>query len=86
MKEIRRKLTVTIKVIGEALFLYGLLGWAYGVLVQITHPSWLPFPISHLTLWIRLDTFTVISFILSAAGFSIWRLTKELTKQHQNEC
>jgi hypothetical protein len=71
---------VIIKVIGELLFLYGLLGWAYGVLVQFLHPYWLPLPLSHLTVWIRIDTFTIISFTLSALGFFTWRLTRELTK------
>lgn len=69
-----------VKVVGEVLFLYGFLGWVYGVLIQLIHPYWLPLPISHLTPWIRVDTFTVISFILSAIGFLMWRLTRELTK------
>lgn len=59
------------RVVGEALFLYGLLGWIYGVLVQITRPEWLPTGLSHLTLWIRVDTFAVLSFILSIIGFFI---------------
>ena len=71
-----------LRVIGEALFLYGLLAWAYGVLAQITHPYWLPLPLSHLTTWIRLDTFAVLSFIVSIIGFFIWRLTRE-TGRHQ---
>jgi hypothetical protein len=71
-----------LRVVGEALFLYGLLGWIYGVLIQITHPRYLPFALSHLIPWIRIDTFTVLSFILSIIGFFIWRLTRETTKQH----
>jgi hypothetical protein len=70
----------TVRVVGEVLFLYGLLGWGYGVLVQLTYPDWLPMRLSHLTAWIRLDTFTIMSFILSMVGFFIWRLTKELSK------
>jgi len=66
-----------LRVVGEALFLYGLLGWIYGVLVQITHPYWLPLGLSHLTTWIRVDTFAVLSFILSIIGFFMWRLTRE---------
>ena len=71
-----------LKVVGEAFFLYGLLGWIYGVLIQITHPRFLPFALSHLIPWIRIDTFTVLSFILSIIGFFIWRLTRE-TGKHQ---
>jgi len=70
-----------LRVVGEALFLYGLLGWIYGVLVQITHPYWLPLALSHLTTWIRVDTFAVLSFILSIIGFFVWRLTQKITPQ-----
>ncbi len=73
------KLTV-LKVIGEFLFLFGLLSWIYGVLFQFIYPDWLSLGLSHLTPWIRVDTFTILSFILAAIGFLIWRLTKELTK------
>jgi len=73
-----------VKVVGEVLFLYGLLGWTYGVVVQLIHPRWLPLPLSHLIVWVRIDTFTIICFILSALGFFIWRLTKELTKPAKN--
>jgi len=69
---------IVIKGAGELLFLYGLLCWVYGMLVQLTHPEWLPLGLSHLIPWIRVDTFTIISFILSAVGFLIWRLTREL--------
>jgi hypothetical protein len=64
-----------VGVVGEALFLYGLLGWVYGVLIQITHPAFLLTGLSHLTPWIRVDTFTIIAFILSVIGFFTWRLT-----------
>jgi len=83
MKKILDKLIAIIKVVGELLFLYGLLGWIYGVLVQLIHPNWLSLPLSHLTLWLRVDTFTVISFILSAVGFFIWRLTREFINSAQ---
>jgi hypothetical protein len=65
------------RVAGEALFVYGLLGWIYGVLIQMTNQDLLPTGLSHLTPWIRVDTFAVLSFILSIIGFFIWRLTKE---------
>ncbi len=77
MKKPPTRFIVVVKIAGELLFLYGLLGWIYGVLVQLTHPEWLPLPLSHLTLSIRVDTFTMLSFVVSAVGFIIWRLTKE---------
>ena len=83
-----RKILV-VKVVGEVLFLYGLLAWLDGVVIQFVDPMWLPLPVSHLLPWLRTDTFTILSFFVSAFGFFIWRLAVELikfekTKQHIN--
>jgi hypothetical protein len=67
-----------IEVFGEFIFLFGLIAWIYGVLVQLTHPEWLNLGLSHLVPWIRVDTFTIISFIVAAIGFLIWRLSRAL--------
>jgi hypothetical protein len=67
------------KVIGQFFFLFGLLGWFYGLLVQFIHPDWLTLGLSHIIPWIRVDTFTIASFMIAAIGFLIWRLAKELT-------
>ena len=68
---------IVVKVVGEMLFLFGFLAWLDGVVVQFTHPEWLPEPVSHLVN-IRTDTFTIIMFFVSALGFFLWRLTAEL--------
>ncbi len=65
-----------VKVFGEALFFYGLLGWIYGVLIQLVHPRFLTLQLSHLVTWIRVDTFTVLSFPASIIGFFLWRLSR----------
>jgi len=70
---------LVVKVIGQLLFLYGLLSWTYGVAVQFLQPSWLPGPLSHLTPDLRVDVFAIISFIVSAIGFVMWRLAKEFS-------
>jgi hypothetical protein len=67
-----------IEVLGEFIFLFGLISWIYGVIVQLTHPEWLNLGLSHLVPWIRVDTFTIISFIVAAIGFLIWRLSRAL--------
>ena len=72
-KNTNNRLIVT-KIIGEAFFIYGLLGWIYGVLLQLIHPCLIESPLSHLTPWLRLDIFTILSFIISMAGFFILRL------------
>ena len=70
---------IVLKVTGEFLFLFGLLAWVYGVLIQLIHPEFLPTSLSHLIPWIRVDTFTIISFAVAAIGFIMWRLSKELS-------
>jgi hypothetical protein len=79
-----RKILV-VKVAGELLFLYGLLAWLDGIVIQFTNPMWLAMPVSHLFLWLRTDTFTILSFIASALGFFMWRLAVELIKSEQNK-
>ena len=74
---------IIIKVVGEFLFLFGLLAWVYGVLVQLIHPEWLPLGLSHLIPWIRVDSFTIINFVVAALGFLIWRIAKELSRLTQ---
>jgi hypothetical protein len=78
------KVTI-VKVVGELLFLYGLLAWLDGVVIQFFYPQWLPLPVSHLLLWLRTDTFTILSFIVSASGFFIWQLTAEMLKHKENK-
>jgi len=63
-----------ISVISQTAALYGFLGWFYVILIAVFVPQALPLPLSHLTLWIRTDTFGILSFIISAIGFFIWRL------------
>jgi hypothetical protein len=84
MKSLAHVNVALAKVVGEVLFLYGLLGWMYGVIIQITNPEWLPLPLSHLTGSLRTDTFTIICLILRAVRFFTWRLTIELTKFAKN--
>ena len=75
---------LVIKVVGQVLFLYGLLAWLDGVGIQFAHPDWLPQAVSHL-LSVRTDTFTILMFFVSAFGFFIWRLTVELMKSEHNK-
>ena len=74
---------IVLKVVGEFLFVFGILAWAYGVLIQLIHPEFLTTSVSHIIPWIRVDTFTILSFIISALGFLIWRLAKELLNSAQ---
>jgi hypothetical protein len=55
---------IVSKVIGEFLFLFGLLSWVCGVLFQFIFPEWLIAGLSHFTPWIRVDTFTIIISLL----------------------
>ena len=66
-----------VKAIGQTLFLFGLFGWVYGVALQLRNLESVAWPISRLTPWLRVDTFTIASFFVSSVGFLIWRLAKE---------
>lgn len=70
---------VIVKIVGEMLFLFGFLAWLDGAVIQLTHPNWLPLPVSHL-LNVRTDTFTIAMFFVSALGFLLWRLMAEFLK------
>jgi hypothetical protein len=80
-----RKLMIFVKVVGLMLFLFGLLSWLDGVVIQFTNPMWLAMPVSHL-LNVRTDTFTIFSFLVSALGFFLWRFTAELMKPEKTAC
>jgi hypothetical protein len=79
------KTVLVVKVLGQVLFLFGLLAWLDGVGVQFIEPMYLAAPVSHLFLWLRTDTFTILSFIASGVGFFMWRLSGELIKSEQNK-
>jgi hypothetical protein len=71
---------VLIKAVGELFFVFGLLGWIYGILFQFRYPQWLTLPLTHLTPWLRVDVFTMISFVASAIGFLVWMVMREMNK------
>jgi hypothetical protein len=79
------RIMIVIKVFGQMLFLFGLLAWLDGVIVQFTHPEWLPIQVSHLLPWVRTDTFTISMFIVSAVGFFVWKLIADLMKIEKNK-
>ncbi|MGA3059325.1 MAG: hypothetical protein ABSD92_03035 [Candidatus Bathyarchaeia archaeon] len=85
MKWASDRAILIVKVVGEVLFLYGLLAWLDGVVIQVVNPMWLAAPVSHLFLWLRTDTFTILSFIVSALGFFIWRLAVEMIKAEKTK-
>jgi hypothetical protein len=67
-----------LKILGQTAFLFGVLSWFYGFIIQVTHPEFLTEPLSHLTLWLRVDTFTIVSFLVAILGFFVWRILNEL--------
>ena len=73
MKTIRK----TLIAFCETLFLFGLLGWGYGVLLQLYHPEWIEGKLSHLTPFIRVDTFAILAFVISFFSFLTWRILRD---------
>jgi len=73
---------LVVKVVGQMLFFFGFLAWLDGVVVQFTHPEWLPMRVSHL-LNVRTDNFTIAMFFVCALGFLMWRITAEFLKNQE---
>ena len=83
MNSVFYKLLLVVNVLAQTLFLFGLLAWVYGIIIQVTHPEYLPLQLSHLTPWLRTDTFTILMFIISAVAFFVWRAIVEVMKANQ---
>jgi hypothetical protein len=60
-----------------AIFLFSFLGGAYIVVNAWVHPSTLPLQLTHLTPWIREDTFGIICWIVSFFSFLFWNLIRK---------
>jgi hypothetical protein len=58
-------------------WLYGLLGGLYICVNAWIHPETLPLQLTHLTPWIREDTFGMLSFIVSAMSYFGLQLIKK---------
>lgn len=59
------------------LFVFGLAGWIYIAANAVVHPESLSWQLTHLTPWIREDTFGIICFGVSFVSFFIWNMTKK---------
>ena len=55
--------------LGLTMFLFGIIGWTYVVIIGFLREEWLKLPLTHLTLWLRTDTFGIICFIIALIGF-----------------
>jgi len=70
--------------IGLSLFVFGLLAWLYVVTVQITHPNWLPLPLTHHKIpplnW-RVDDVGIVSFAVAGFGFFMWLIERKRTHE-----
>ncbi len=58
-------------------FVHGLLGWIYIASVALVHPETLSIQLSHLTPWIREDTFGFLCFAISIISLFVYKLTKD---------
>ena len=65
-----------IKSLSFTLFDFGFAGWLYIVLSATLHPETLDWQLTHLTPWLREDTFGIISFGVSLISFFVWNLIK----------
>jgi hypothetical protein len=73
-----RKLLLSL---AEALTIYGLIIFGYGVLAIHVTQTWSgDWPVDRNLPWLTLDTFMMISFALSFLGFVVWRYLKHTEK------
>lgn len=84
-----------MKLTGEAqrafyltLFLFGLLTWAYVVMVQMIYPKWMNEPLTHVNVFplnVRVDETGIAGFIISALSFFLWQLTSTKEEKRKRE-
>ena len=58
-------------------FVHGMVGFLYIAAAAMVHPETLSIQLSHLTPWIREDTFGFLSFAVSIFSLFIYNLTKD---------
>lgn len=58
-------------------FIHGMVGFLYIATSAMVHPETLSIQLSHLTPWIREDTFGFLSFAISIVSLFIYDLTKD---------
>ena len=66
-----------LKAASFTFFIFGLIGWFYIAGVALVHPQTLCLQLTHLTPWLREDTFGIISFAVSFFSFFIWKMVKD---------
>lgn len=70
---------ISLRPFALTLFVFGLLVWLYVVVIQVSHPEWLPLQVSHIGFppfnW-RMDDVGMVAFAVSAFGFFVWQLGK----------
>ncbi len=69
-----------LKAFSFTIFLFGFAGWVYIAVNAEVHPWTLSWQLTHLTPWIREDTFGIICFGLSFIACLVWRFLKESDK------
>lgn len=68
--------------LSEALTIYGLIIFVYGVLAIHVTRTWSgDWPVDRNIPWLTLDVFIMVSFALSFFGFIAWRYLKYLEKE-----
>jgi hypothetical protein len=69
----------------EALTIYGLIIFVYGVLAIHVTRTWSgDWPVDRSIPWLTLDVFIMVSFALSFFSFITWRYVKYLEKEKAN--
>ena len=60
-----------------AIWIFAAAGGFYVIVNASVHPETLTIQLSHLTPWIREDTFGIISWIVSFVSFLMWNILRD---------
>jgi len=59
-------------------FVFGFAGWLYIAVNAWVHPETLSWQLTHLTPWLREDTFGIICFAVAIISFFAWNILREI--------
>jgi hypothetical protein len=67
----------TIERLLLSIAIYSALGGLYIIGTALVHPATLPIQLSHLTPWIREDTFGMLCWLTSFISFTAWNIIRK---------
>jgi len=68
-----------VHAVALTVLVFSLLVWSYVIVIQVTHPDWLPVSFSHVQYppfdW-RMDDIGMLAFAFAVVGFFVWQIER----------